>query len=76
MNAFFVLQCTVFGRKSKHKDGCYSLPWNGNPEKGLNLQSGSKREDQKTDVGSDKKIQRSELTFTALLKFCLKNFLN
>ena len=55
VNAFFVLQCTVFGRKSKHKDGCYSLPWNGNPEKGLNLQSGSKRKDQKTDVGSDKK---------------------
>ena len=74
--AFFVLQCTVFGRKSKHKDGCHSLPWNVNPEKGLNLQSGSKREDQKTDVGSDKKIQRSELTFTALLKFCLKNFFN
>ena len=67
-----MLQCTVFGRKSKHKDGCYSLPWNGNPEKGLNLQSGSKREDQKTDVGSDKK----NTTVTALLKFCLKNFLN
>ena len=33
MFSFFVLQCTVFWRKSTHKDGCRSLTWNSFSQK-------------------------------------------